>query len=58
MDSAEKKDNFRKERIPMDKGRYEHLIGKLIYGPDIAYSISGVSQYMNNQLKDNLNDVN
>ena len=37
---------------PVDKGRYQHLVGKLIYlshtRPDIGLSVSMVSQFMNN----------
>ena len=36
--------------IPIDTGRYQWLVGKLIYlshtRPDIAFAISVVSQYM------------
>ena len=37
---------------PVDKGRYQRLVGKLIYlshtRPDIGFSVSMVSQFMNN----------
>ncbi|RVW99246.1 Retrovirus-related Pol polyprotein from transposon TNT 1-94 [Vitis vinifera] len=37
---------------PVDKGRYQRLVGKLIYlshtRPDIGFSVSVVSQFMNN----------
>ncbi|RVW82418.1 Retrovirus-related Pol polyprotein from transposon TNT 1-94 [Vitis vinifera] len=37
---------------PVDKGRYQRLVGKLIYlshtKPDIGFSVSVVSQFMNN----------
>ncbi|RVX21560.1 Retrovirus-related Pol polyprotein from transposon TNT 1-94 [Vitis vinifera] len=37
---------------PIDKGRYQRLVGKLIYlshtRPDISFSVSVVSQFMNN----------
>ena len=61
MDST-KKMNRSKESILVDKGRYQRLVGKLIYlshtRPDIAYSVSVVSQYMNNPTEDHLDAVN
>jgi len=39
-------------QVPTDKGRYQKLVGKLIYlshtRPDIAYAVSVVSQFMHN----------
>ena len=56
MDAAVKlcsKDN----RTPMDKGRYQRLVGKLIYlsrtGLDIGSAVSVVSQFMNSQTEEN-----
>ena len=50
------------ESSPVDKGRYQRLVGKLIYlshtRPDIAYSVSVVSQHMNNPTEDHLEAVN
>ena len=50
------------ESSPVDKGRYQRLVGKLIYlshtRPDIAYSVSVVSQHMNNSTEDHLEAVN
>lgn len=45
----------------MDKGRYQRLVGKLIYlshtRSDIGFSISTVSQFKNNPTKEHLNAV-
>lgn len=39
-------------KIPIDKGRYQRLVGKLMYlahtRPDLAYALSIVSQFMRN----------
>ena len=41
--------------IPIDKGRYQTLVGRLIYlshtRPDIAYIVSMVSQFMHSPLE-------
>ena len=46
--------DFMTEGIPVDKGRYQRLVGRLIYlshtRPDIAYAISMVSQFMHSPL--------
>ena len=46
----------------VDKGRYQRLEGKLIYlsltRPDIAFSVSVVSQFMHSPTQRNLNTVN
>ncbi|GJZ66365.1 putative RNA-directed DNA polymerase [Tanacetum coccineum] len=46
---------------PCDKGRYQRLVGRLIYlshtRPDIAYAISVVSQFMHNPSKDHMKAV-
>ena len=38
------------EKMPIDKGRYQHLVGKLIYlshtRTDIAFAVNRVSQHM------------
>ena len=51
MDSTVKLIN-NDDSAPFDKGRYEHLVGKLIYlshtRPDIGFSISVVNQFINN----------
>ncbi|XP_024030348.1 uncharacterized protein LOC112094217 [Morus notabilis] len=61
MDSN-KKLNTTEESVPVDKGRYQRLVGKLIYlshtRPDIAYSVGIVSQHMNNPSEDHLEAVN
>lgn len=45
----------------MDKGRYQRLVGKLIYlshtRPDIAYAVSVVSQFMHNPSEDHMDAV-
>ena len=37
-------------QVPTDKGRYQRLVGRLIYlshtRPDIAYAVSVVNQFM------------
>ena len=47
--------NFDIEDAPLDKGRYQCLVGKLIHlahtRPDIAFSVSCVSQCMHSSLK-------
>ena len=46
---------------PVDKGRYQQLVGKLIYlshtRPDIAFAVSLVSQYMHDPCQGHLNAV-
>ncbi|EXB93652.1 hypothetical protein L484_018038 [Morus notabilis] len=50
------------ESSPVDKERYQRLVCKLIYlshtRPNIAYSVSVVSQHMNNPSEDHLEAVN
>ncbi|RVW62991.1 Retrovirus-related Pol polyprotein from transposon RE1 [Vitis vinifera] len=49
------------DQIPTDKGKYQRLIGKLIYlshtQPDIAYVTSVVSQFMHCSSEDHMNAV-
>ena len=61
MDST-KKIGTEKNSAPVDKGRYQRLIGRLIYlshtRPDIGFSISVVSQFMNNPIEEHMEAVN
>jgi len=44
----------------MDKGRYQKLVGKLIYlshSLDIAYVVSVVSQFMHNPSEEHMDAV-
>ena len=49
------------DQAPTDKGRYQRLVGKLIYlshtHPDIAYAVSVVSQFMHNLSEDHMDAV-
>ena len=46
---------------PVDKGRYQRLVGKLIYlaltRPDIAFAVSCVSQFMHSPANSHMNAV-
>ena len=46
---------------PVDKGRYQRLVGKLIYlshtRPDISFAVSVVSQFMNNPSEEHMEAV-
>ncbi|KAM1032895.1 hypothetical protein TB2_035958 [Malus domestica] len=46
------------DQEPMDKGRYQRLVGRLIYlahtHPDIAYAVSLVSQFMHSRSVDHM----
>ena len=50
-----------KDSAPVDKGMYQRLVGKLIYlshtRPDIGFSVSVVSQFMNNPTEEHLTAV-
>ena len=50
------------ERTPVDKERYQHLVGKLIYlshtRPDISYAMSIVSQFMQAPYEEHMEAVN
>ncbi|CAN0910966.1 Retrovirus-related Pol polyprotein from transposon TNT 1-94 [Linum grandiflorum] len=53
---------FSKEGVkPTDRGRYQQLVGKLIYlshtRPDIAFAVSIVSQFMNEPTEEHLDAV-
>ena len=49
------------DQTPMDKGRYQRLVGRLIYlshtRPDIGFPVSVVSQYMNNPTEEHMEAV-
>ncbi|XP_057965251.1 secreted RxLR effector protein 161-like [Malania oleifera] len=49
------------DQVPTDKGRYQWLVGKLIYlshtRPDIAYVVSVISQLMHNPSKSHMEAV-
>ena len=61
MDSSTKL-GANKDSVPMDKGRHQRLVGKLIYlshtRPDIGFSVSVVSQFMNDPTKEHMEAVN
>ncbi|XP_004297918.1 PREDICTED: uncharacterized mitochondrial protein AtMg00810-like [Fragaria vesca subsp. vesca] len=48
-------------QVPTDKSRYQRLVGRLIYlshtRPELAYTVSVVSQYMHNPSEDHMNAV-
>ncbi|XP_050160303.1 secreted RxLR effector protein 161-like [Malus sylvestris] len=48
-------------QVPVDKGRYQRLVGRLMYlahtRPDLAYALSVVSQYMHDPGKHRMNAV-
>ncbi|KAE8646180.1 hypothetical protein Csa_016260 [Cucumis sativus] len=50
------------DRIPIDKKKYQCLVGKLIYlshtRPDISYAVSTVSQFMQTPYEDHMEAVN
>ncbi|CAN1158567.1 Retrovirus-related Pol polyprotein from transposon TNT 1-94 [Linum perenne] len=53
---------FSREQVKLtDKGRYQQLVGKLIYlshtRPDIAFAVSIVSQFMNEPTEEHLTQV-
>lgn len=58
---AYKKIGINKESGPVERGRYQRLVGRLLYlahtRPDIAFSVSVVSQYMNNPNEEHFNAV-
>lgn len=61
MDSSTKL-GANKDSVPVDKGRYQRLVGKLIYlshtRPDIGFSVSVVSQFMNDPTEEHMEAVN
>ncbi|KAM1346354.1 hypothetical protein ACFX13_036411 [Malus domestica] len=48
-------------QVPIDKGRYQRLVGRLMYlahtRPDLAYALSVVSQYMHDPGEQHMNAV-
>ena len=48
-------------QVPVDKGRYQRLVGRLTYlahtRPDLAYALSIVSQFMHNPREQHMNAV-
>ena len=48
-------------RVPVDKGRYQRLVGRLMYlahtRPNLAYALSIVSQFMHNPREQHMNAV-
>ena len=48
-------------QVPIDKGRYQRLVRRLMYlahtGPDLAYALSIVSQFMHNPEEQHINAV-
>ena len=48
-------------KIPIDKGRYQQHMWRLIYlahtRPDLAYALSVFSQYMNNPREKHMNPI-
>ena len=45
-------------QVPVDKGRYQRLVGRLMYlahiGPDLAHALNVVSPYMHNPGKQHM----
>ncbi|RVW88523.1 Retrovirus-related Pol polyprotein from transposon TNT 1-94 [Vitis vinifera] len=60
MDS-QKKLGIEKESTPVDRGRYQRLVGRLIYlshtRPDIGFAVSAVSQFMHNPTEEHMEAV-
>ena len=61
MDST-KKIGVENDSIPVDRERYQRLVGRLIYlshtRPNIGFAVSFVSQFMNNPTEDHMTAVN
>ncbi|RVX20446.1 Retrovirus-related Pol polyprotein from transposon RE1 [Vitis vinifera] len=60
MDS-QKKLGIEKESTPVDRGRYQRLVGRLIYlshtRPDIGFAVSVVSQFMHSPTEEHMEAV-
>ncbi|KAM0944922.1 putative RNA-directed DNA polymerase [Dioscorea sansibarensis] len=52
----------KKTSIPVDRGRFQRLIGKLIYlshtRPDIGFAVSCISQFMHAPMKEHMAAAN
>ena len=50
------------DRAPVDRGRYQRLVGRLIYlshtRPDIGFAVGVVSQFMNSPTEEHMEAVN
>ena len=48
-------------QVPVDKGRYQKLVGRLMYlahtRPELAHALSVVSQYMHDPKEQHMNAV-
>ncbi|KAL0318798.1 UNVERIFIED_CONTAM: putative mitochondrial protein [Sesamum angustifolium] len=53
--------NMHPSQVPTNKERYQRLVGRLIYlahtRPDLAYSLSVVSQFMHSRGEEHMNAV-
>ena len=60
MDS-QKKLGIEKESTPVDRGRYQRLVGRLIYlshtRPDVGFAMSAVSQFMHSPTEEHMEAV-
>ncbi|RVW85510.1 Retrovirus-related Pol polyprotein from transposon RE1 [Vitis vinifera] len=60
MDS-QKKLGIEKESTPVDRGRYQRLVGRLIYlshtRPDIGFAVSAISQFMHSPIEEHMEAV-
>ncbi|RVW89100.1 Retrovirus-related Pol polyprotein from transposon TNT 1-94 [Vitis vinifera] len=60
MDS-QKKLGIEKESTPVDRGRYQRLVGRLIYlshtRPDIGFAVSAVSEFMHSPTEEHMEAV-
>ena len=60
MDS-QKKLGIEKESTPVDRGRYQRLVGRLFYlshtRPDIGFAVSAVSQFMHSPTEEHMEAV-
>ncbi|RVW48104.1 Retrovirus-related Pol polyprotein from transposon RE1 [Vitis vinifera] len=58
---SQKKLGIEKESTPVDRGRYQRLVGRLIYlshtRPDIGFAVSAVSQFMHSPTEEHMEAV-